>query len=725
MTQQANIVAGIQKVVVIPNTQKVQVIGVGQGPQGPQGDAGPTGPTGPTGLTGSTGPTGRTGSTGPTGPTGATGATGPTGPTGATGPQGDPALWNFTGAYNIGASYAIGDVTTYDGKTWYRIHANGGNSGDTPVEGTFWTLLADKGAIGNTGATGATGPQGDPGPTGATGSAGATGATGATGAAGTNGTNGTNGLDGKTVLNGVTAPSAGTGVDGDFYIDTVTDLIYGPKTTGAWGSGTSIIGPTGPTGATGPTGPTGPTGATGPAGTNGTNGTNGAGVPVGGTSNQVLAKIDATDYNTQWVTAISLAANNAFTGANTFQSVSGVTSFYSASTQDGINIVGRNGGSTSLRASIVPTTLTASRTITLPDATGTVITTGNLSAITSVGTLTSLTIGGAGSNRSITINAPTGYYAIQYFAINGTNRWHYEVQPDGTKWSLVQSGVAERIGVTNTGATFSGTVTATTFVGALTGTASGNLVSGGALGTPSSGTLTNCTFPTLNQNTTGSAATLTTARTLWGQSFNGSAAISGSLTGVYDINTAGSPINTIYASNWFRSTGTSGWYNETYGGGMYMQDTTFVRIYNSKIFYAAGGIWSVDGGTASTSGFQYLLRGTLYGNYAPFTSTREVKRNIETISNSGLLIDQLNPVTFQEKITESDDEVSIAWKNSDLEYGFIADEVALVGTGHLAQYQGMEDGTLKPVGWSFHGVISVLVAEVKDLRKRLQLLENK
>ena len=31
---------------------------------------------------------------------------------------------------------------------------------------------------------------------------------------------------------------------------------------------------------------------------------------------------------------------------------------------------------------------------------------------------------------------------------------------------------------------------------------------GGALGTPSSGTLTNCTFPTLNQNTTGSAANL-------------------------------------------------------------------------------------------------------------------------------------------------------------------------------------------------------------------------
>jgi hypothetical protein len=51
------------------------------------------------------------------------------------------------------------------------------------------------------------------------------------------------------------------------------------------------------------------------------------------------------------------------------------------------------------------------------------------------------------------------------------------------------------------------------------------LTSGGALGTPSSGTLTNCTFPTLNQNTTGSAATLTTPRNINGVAFDGSAAI--------------------------------------------------------------------------------------------------------------------------------------------------------------------------------------------------------
>ena len=63
--------------------------------------------------------------------------------------------------------------------------------------------------------------------------------------------------------------------------------------------------------------------------------------------------------------------------------------------------------------------------------------------------------------------------------------------------------------------------------GRLTAASSGTtpLVAGGALGTPSSGTLTNCTFPTLNQNTTGSAATLTTPRNINGVAFDGSAAI--------------------------------------------------------------------------------------------------------------------------------------------------------------------------------------------------------
>ena len=59
------------------------------------------------------------------------------------------------------------------------------------------------------------------------------------------------GADGKTVRNGAGAPSSGLGVDGDFYIDTAANTIYGPKTGGAWGSPTSLVGPTGANGADG------------------------------------------------------------------------------------------------------------------------------------------------------------------------------------------------------------------------------------------------------------------------------------------------------------------------------------------------------------------------------------------------------------------------------------------------------------------------------------------
>lgn len=40
--------------------------------------------------------------------------------------------------------------------------------------------------------------------------------------------------------------------------------------------------------------------------------------------------------------------------------------------------------------------------------------------------------------------------------------------------------------------------------------------------------------------------------------------------------------NSIRCSDWFRSTGTTGWYNDTYGGGIYMKDSSYIRNYNSK-----------------------------------------------------------------------------------------------------------------------------------------------
>ena len=136
------------------------------GAKGDKGDTGDVGPKGDTGAAGAAGAKGDKGDPGDVGPKGDTGSVGPKGDTGDVGPKGDTgengvdALWNFTGAYNPGLPYAVGDVATYSGETWYRKHSNGGNVGDTPSEGAFWTRIAQKGLDGTDGGDGADGADG-------------------------------------------------------------------------------------------------------------------------------------------------------------------------------------------------------------------------------------------------------------------------------------------------------------------------------------------------------------------------------------------------------------------------------------------------------------------------------------------------------------------------------------------------------------------------------------
>lgn len=46
----------------------------------------------------------------------------------------------------------------------------------------------------------------------------------------------------------------------------------------------------------------------------------------------------------------------------------------------------------------------------------------------------------------------------------------------------------------------------------------------------------------------------------------------------------------VFASSWFRSYGATGWYSQTYGGGWYMSDTSWIRAYNDKNIYTGGEI---------------------------------------------------------------------------------------------------------------------------------------
>lgn len=46
--------------------------------------------------------------------------------------------------------------------------------------------------------------------------------------------------------------------------------------------------------------------------------------------------------------------------------------------------------------------------------------------------------------------------------------------------------------------------------------------------------------------------------------------------------------SSFICDSWIRTTGSTGWYNETYGGGWYMSDNTYIRNYNSKHLYITG-----------------------------------------------------------------------------------------------------------------------------------------
>jgi hypothetical protein len=116
----------------------------------------------------------------------------------------------------------------------------------------------------------------------------------------------------NTILNGKGAPKSSLGIDGDFYIDVRSLLIYGPKRKGKWPTPQNLQGPTGASGndgkngadgksastsnvnsVTGPQGPVGPQGekgekgdsglpgAQGPAGLPGTSGASGPAGPAG------------------------------------------------------------------------------------------------------------------------------------------------------------------------------------------------------------------------------------------------------------------------------------------------------------------------------------------------------------------------------------------------------------------------------------------------------------
>jgi hypothetical protein len=258
-----------------------------------------------------------------------------------------------------------------------------------------------------------------------------------------------------------------------------------------------------------------------------------------------------------------------------------------------------------------------------------------------------------------------------------------------------------------TGINVTGVITATTFVGALTGTATtttnipnltGAITSANtttslgsfsssdlataltdktgsgsavfatsptlttpALGTPSSGTLTNCTFPTLNQNTTGSAATLTTGRTIaitgdltyTSPSFNGSGNVTGTGTLATVNSNVGSfgsgssiPTITVNAKGLITAVSTTA----VTSGTTITDDTTT----NASRFLTFTSATSGSISAANVSSTKLTFNpstGLLTVVDINSTSDLNLKENVQTVENALETVNALRGVSFDWKET--------------------------------------------------------------------------
>ena len=216
------------------------------------------------------------------------------------------------------------------------------------------------------------------------------------------------------------------------------------------------------------------------------------------------------------------------------------------------------------------------------------------------------------------------------------------------------------------------------------------LISGGALGTPYSGTLTNCTFPTLNQsttgtaanitatsnttltalanlttigtltigsipysllsgsipiwnqNTTGSAATLTTARTIAGTSFNGSANITLAnkyiVGGTSDAGLTGSQFLGALTTGILKNATTTGLLTIATGGDLPVMTATVGGAVptppnNTTAFLRGDGTFAIPpSGTGTVTSTSITAANGISGTVATATTTPAITLSLGAIT---------------------------------------------------------------------------------------------
>ena len=297
-------------------------------------------------------------------------------------------------------------------------------------------------------------------------------------------------------------------------------------------------------------------------------------------------------------------------------------------------------------------------------------------------------------------------------------------QYDGSSITFIGSGLDSfsAIRITNKAGRLH--LTGLAFTPTLNGTEGTGMVHPQQLAT----TLSASQIPTLNQNTTGTAATLTTARTIGGVNFDGSvdivlpvpttfgaAAFSGDVAVDTDtlfvdtvndrvgVNIA-TPAHTLDVAGDINLSGSLriGGAAQTFGGGGGGGSSQWTTVNSTEIHYSSGNV-----GIGTTDPAHTLhVDGNIYasGNVTAYSDARK-KTNLQIIDNSLNKIEKINGYTYE--------------KDNVRYTGLVAQEVLSILPEAVVGNE--EDG----YGLAYGNMVGILVEAIKELSGKVKSLEEK
>ena len=193
--------------------------------------------------------------------------------------------------------------------------------------------------------------------------------------------------------------------------------------------------------------------------------------------------------------------------------------------------------------------------------------------------------------------------------------------------------------------------------------------------------------------------------------------------------------SSIQCSDWFRSTGNSGWYHQNYGGGIYMQDSSWVRVFGKKRFYVEnrentnfstataisteGGIYAKNNITSSAN---IIATGAITAKAS--SSDIRLKTDIQDYDAMGIIRKFQSVKYHWNNLAKRNSEI---FNHKKWNYGLIAQDLLSGGYSQwvsdiFKDYYTIDYERLIPVVWKG---LQEVDDEVTRLKKRVRELEKR